>query len=93
MRVGNAGLDFESAATRTVTVRATDSQGVFVDQTFVIDVIDSEEVTLTTGADTLAPSAANTQVIGNALTLNAVDDLDGGLVLTRLLCLAGARSI
>ena len=59
-------------------VRATDSQGQFVDQTFIVNVLDSEEVTLTTGTDTIAPSVAYTQVIGNALTLNAADDLDGG---------------
>src|SRR5262249_46078205 len=65
-------------ATRSVVMRATDSQGDFVEQTFILNVLDSEEFTLTTGSDMLAASAANTQVRGNALTFNAGDDLDGG---------------
>ena len=78
LRVGSVGLNYESAATRTVTVRATDTHGAFVDQPFTIDVIDSEDFVLTTDPDTLGPSAANTQVTGTALTLNAGDNLDGG---------------
>jgi Ca2+-binding RTX toxin-like protein len=78
LRVGNLGLDFEAAATRTVTVRATDSHGAFFDQLFVVHVSDSEEVTLTTAADTLLGSSTNIQLTGNALTLNPGDNLDGG---------------
>nr|WP_254444637.1 VCBS domain-containing protein [Ruegeria arenilitoris] len=78
LRVGPTPLDYETSATRTVTVRATDPSGEFVDTTFVISVIDSTEATLTTGTDTFAPDVAGTQIIGNAQTLNPTDVLDVG---------------
>jgi hypothetical protein len=78
LRVGSAGLDFEAAPARTVTIRATDSTGAFFEETFTIDVIDRAEVTLTVGTDIIAPSADNTQFIGTAPTLNATDNLDSG---------------
>jgi hypothetical protein len=77
LRVGNVGLDLESA-TRSVTVRAADSHGEFVEQTFTIHVFDGKEFTLTAGADVLLPYSSNTRVIGTAPTLNAADNLDGG---------------
>jgi hypothetical protein len=78
LRVGNSGLDFESGATRSVTVRATDSRGELVDKTFSVQVSDSEEFTLTTGTDIPSTSASNIQVAGNAVTLNATENLKGG---------------
>jgi hypothetical protein len=78
LRVGGTGLDFEASPTRTVTVRATDFAGSFVERTFVVDVLDRAEVTLTSGTDIIPASVNNTQFIGNAATLNSTDNLDGG---------------
>ncbi|SDK18862.1 VCBS repeat-containing protein, partial [Bradyrhizobium sp. Rc2d] len=78
LRVGSAALDYEASPTRTVTVRATDSAGTFVERTLVIDVLDRAEVTLTGGADIITASSENTQFIGNSTTLNSTDNLDGG---------------
>src|SRR5262249_47504755 len=61
LRVGSAGLDYEASPTRTVTVRATESAGAFVDRTFTINVLDRAEFILTTGTDIPPPSADNTQ--------------------------------
>lgn len=38
LRVGNAGLDFEAGATRTVRIRSTDQSGDFVDVDFTVQV-------------------------------------------------------
>jgi VCBS repeat-containing protein len=78
LRVGATPLDFEAAATRSVVVRATDSLGAFIDRTFTIGVVNRDEVTLTTGADIISASAANTQFLATAATLNSGDNLDAG---------------
>ncbi|MCX7248251.1 MAG: VCBS domain-containing protein, partial [Burkholderiales bacterium] len=78
LRVGSAGLDYEASPTRTVTVRATDNNGAFVDSDFAINVVDRAEATLTTGTDIVAASIDNTQILGFAATLNPADSLDGG---------------
>jgi VCBS repeat-containing protein len=71
-------LDFEASPTRTVVVRATDSSSAFVDRTFTIDVVDHDEVLLTTGADIVPASAADTQFLATELMLNSGDNLDAG---------------
>ena len=49
------------------------------DGTFNAPLPDPNTFVLTTGTDVLAPTTDDTTVNANALTLNAVDDLDGGL--------------
>ena len=78
LRVGDAALDFEARASFSIVVRATDAAGAFVDRTFTIEVRDSEEYSLTTGTDVISADPSDAQVIGNPLTLNTSDDLDGG---------------
>ncbi|MES0828542.1 hypothetical protein, partial [Ruegeria sp. SCP11] len=78
LRVGSVGLDFEATPTLTVNVRVSDSAGLFVDRTFTINVLNSVETALTPGTDIIGPDPANIQIIGNAQTLNASDDLDAG---------------
>ncbi len=43
LRVGSIGLDYETAATRTILVRATDPGGLFVERSFVIQVLNVNE--------------------------------------------------
>ncbi|MCA9091973.1 MAG: cadherin domain-containing protein [Planctomycetaceae bacterium] len=43
LRVGGTGLDFEAGATRSVTIRSTDQDGLFYDETFTIHVSDINE--------------------------------------------------
>jgi VCBS repeat-containing protein len=80
LRVGGTGLDYEQATTRQVTVRATDAAGSFFDRTFTIQVLDSNEFTLTTANDAFTSGSTNDQVLANSLTLNAGDKIatDGG---------------
>ncbi|MFG1359730.1 tandem-95 repeat protein [Xanthobacter pseudotagetidis] len=78
LRVGNQRLDFEAAATRSVTVRATDSKGAYTEETFTIDVLDRPETVLTTGTDVFEGTAADEQVFANQNTLNPQDQLSGG---------------
>ena len=70
-------LDFEGAASHTVTVLVTDSGGLTYDETFTIDVTDANEaptdVTLSTS--TVAEGAAANTVVG---TLQNVADPDAG---------------
>ena len=46
LRVGSTGLDYEAGATRSITIRATDSFGLFVDKAFTINVSDVPEGTV-----------------------------------------------
>ncbi|WP_108463697.1 VCBS domain-containing protein [Devosia indica] len=78
LRVGATALDYETKPTYSLTIRATDQYGAHVDHVFQLEVVDSDEQTLTTGTDVITPGAGNTQVLGNAQTLNANDNLDGG---------------
>ena len=78
LRLGPSAADYEIDSELSVTVRATDSAGAYVDQTLTIDVLDSAELALTTGDDTVPAGAENLQVLANADTLNPGDDLDGG---------------
>ncbi|MBB6307769.1 cadherin-like domain-containing protein, partial [Xanthobacter tagetidis] len=82
LRVGEAGLDYEVSATRSVTVRATDSKGAYTEETFTIDVLDRPETVLTTGADVFEGTAADEQVFVPYFfanyTLNPQDRLSGG---------------
>ncbi|MEP9351911.1 tandem-95 repeat protein [Xanthobacter sp. KR7-225] len=78
LRVGQAGLDYEVSATRSVTVRATDSKGAYTEETITIDVLDRPETVLTTGPDVFEGTAADEQVFANYNTLNPEDRLSGG---------------
>lgn len=57
-----AVLDFESATSHDIVVRATDSSGAFVDSPFTITVLNVNEVLGTAGADTI-PGTPQTDVI------------------------------
>ena len=78
LRVGGSGLDYEQAASRQLTIRATDAAGTFVDRTITVQVLDSNEITLTTANDIVGLGATNDQVLGNSLTLNAADQIATG---------------
>ncbi|HEX8302688.1 Ig-like domain-containing protein [Sphingomonas sp.] len=89
LRVGGTGLDYEQATTRQVTVRATDAAGSFYDRVFTIQVLDSNEITLTTGSDVANAGATNDQVLANSLTLNTGDQITTGGGTDELLLFGG----
>ena len=78
LRVGGTGLDYEQAASRQVTVRATDPLGNFFDRTFTIQIADSNEFTLTTANDNFTAGDTNDQVLANSLSLNPGDQINSG---------------
>ncbi|MET3595343.1 VCBS repeat-containing protein, partial [Mesorhizobium shonense] len=78
LRVGSTGFDYQQASSHSVTVRATDQSGAYVDQTFTVEVLPRNQIALTTGNDTVGPQTQDTQVTGNAVTFNAGDSLTGG---------------
>jgi VCBS repeat-containing protein len=77
LRVGASGLDFAGNAHPRVTVRATDTHGLYFDQLFSIDVVAKQLITLGGGTDSTNNPGSNVEVFGNALTLNASDQLTG----------------
>ncbi|MEM1049354.1 MAG: cadherin-like domain-containing protein [Pseudomonadota bacterium] len=77
LRVAETGLDFESAPTRSISVRSTDQDGAFVDRDFILTVIDSEEILLTPTLDTVVTSGANVQIVGDSSTYSAQDLFTG----------------
>ena len=73
--VDGTQLDFESAASHTVTVRVTDAAGLSLDKTFTIDVTDVNEVP--TGVALSATTVVEGAVAGMAIgTLHSVVDPD-----------------
>ena len=70
-------LDFESATSHTVTVRATDAAGLSYDKTFTIDIADVNETPLgvALSANTVTEGAATGTAVG---TLQGVVDPDAG---------------
>ncbi|MGI9452211.1 MAG: putative Ig domain-containing protein, partial [Geminicoccaceae bacterium] len=69
---GQAGLDFETAASHEIGVRVTDQFGASHDETFTIDI--AEVLTATQGNDTLVGSAGEDVISG----LGGADRIDGG---------------
>ena len=69
IRVGNGNLlDYESASTRQVTVRATDSNGLSFDKTFTIalnDIFDTPTVPVNNPVVTLSESSTSTTGTGD----------------------------
>ena len=89
LRVGDAGLDFESGASRTVTVRSTDAGGLSTDKTFEIAVTDVNEApTAVAFANTTLSIAENTDTSAGVKVADIVvtDDALG----TETLTLVGA---
>jgi hypothetical protein len=69
-----AGLDFESAGSRQVTVRATSASGVTIDQTFTVNVADQNEAaTDLTVANLVSSLAENTATATKIADLAVID--------------------
>ena len=75
LKVGGSPL---SPGTFQVTVRATDRNGAFADETFTVNVEDRALFRLTAGADPIAMPPEGGTVTGTPSTLNAGDSLTGG---------------
>jgi hypothetical protein len=91
--VANAALlDFESATSHQITVRASDPSGAFSEQSFTIDVIDvapSAPADSNAAANTIAEGAVNGTAVGG-LTIGSAD-VNGGTVTFALSNDAGGR--
>jgi len=88
-----AGIDFETATSHNVTIRATDSGGAFFDQAFTVNVTDANEApgAITDSnavANNVAENAANATLVG--ITAHAVDP-EGGAITYSLTDNAGGR--
>ena len=70
-------LDYEYMNTRTLTVRATDSEGATYDETLSIDVVNQTIEYLTTADDSNAATFEDTTFVGDVTTLNPGDSLMG----------------
>jgi hypothetical protein len=91
--VANGALiDFETATSHNITVRASDPSGLFTEQTFTVNVADvapSQPADTNPAANTVAEGAANgTVVAGLAI---ASTDINGGTVVYSLTDNAGGR--
>jgi VCBS repeat-containing protein len=76
LKVGSTGLDYESLSggVAVVTVRATDSGGLFFDKTFNINVTDVNETPTITAGQTL--SVANGAAVGTVVGVVSAADPD-----------------
>jgi VCBS repeat-containing protein len=90
--VANASLlDFETATSHSITVRASDPAGLYTEQSFTIAVINvapSTPVDGNAGADSVSEGAVNGDLIG--ITASSVD-IHGGQVIYSLADDAGGR--
>ena len=74
LKVGSAGLDFEAGATRSVTVRSTDSAGLTLDRTFTVNVTDVAEnpvITSNGGGDSGTAAVAENSTFVTTVTTEA----------------------
>ena len=76
LKVGAAGLDYEAGASRTVTVRSTDQNGLTVDQTFTISVSNVNEAPAVTSAAAVA--VAENVAAGAVVYTATASDVDAG---------------
>ncbi len=102
LRVGPVGLDYEAAATRSVTIRATDTGGLFIDRTFIINVEDVVEsvVVGTAGDDIFELTLVSSNLVSvkrNGIVLGTINSAQftvdglGGTDTLRLRGTAGAE--
>jgi Ca2+-binding RTX toxin-like protein len=77
LKVGATGLDYEAAATRSVTVRTTDAAGAFFDKTFTINVTNANDAP--TLANAIADqNATEASAFSFTVPLNTFADVDAG---------------
>ena len=71
-------IDYESATSQIIYVKATSADGSNKVESFTIGVTSLPSTPLTTGTDTILPSAADQIVTATASTLTMGIPLDGG---------------